>query len=98
MSPGLRVVVTAGGGLFEAAEHYSGTLFAPAEEPAELREAIVLAAGLTGRRHADPSSWGRTVDAYSRLLSRIGIAQDPFPSDSSTSSNQTVPLLSPDLR
>jgi glycosyltransferase involved in cell wall biosynthesis len=98
MSHGLPVVVTAVGGLVEAAEHYSGTVFVPAEEPAELREAIVLAAGLTGRRHADPSSWGRTVDAYSRLLSRIGIAQDPFPSDSSTSSNQTVPLLSPDLR
>jgi glycosyltransferase involved in cell wall biosynthesis len=97
MSHGLPVVVTAVGGLVEAAEHYSGTVFVPAAEPAELREAIVRAAGLAGRRHADPSSWGRTVDAYARLLTRIGIAQEP-PADSATSSNQTLPLLSPDLR
>jgi glycosyltransferase involved in cell wall biosynthesis len=98
MSHGLPVVVTAVGGLVEAAEHYSGAVFVPAEEPDVLAEAIVHAAGLAGRRHADPSSWERTVDAYSRLLSRIGIAQDPSPADSSTSSNQTLPLLSPDLR
>ncbi|MEU8661735.1 glycosyltransferase [Actinoplanes philippinensis] len=97
MSHGLPVVVTAVGGLVEAAEHYSGTVFVPAAAPAELREAIVRAASLAGRRHADPSSWGRTVDAYARLLTRIGVAQDPV-LDSVTSSNQTVPLLSPDLR
>jgi glycosyltransferase involved in cell wall biosynthesis len=97
MSHGLPVVVTAVGGLVEAAENYSGAVFAPAAEPGELREAIVRAAGLTGRRHADPSSWGRTVDAYARLLTRIGIDHDPATARA-TSSNQTVPLLSPDLR
>jgi glycosyltransferase involved in cell wall biosynthesis len=97
MSHGLPVVVTAVGGLVEAAEHYSGTVFVPAAAPSDLREAIVRAAGLAGRRHADPSSWGRTVDAYARLLTRIGVVQEP-PADSATSSNQTLPLLSPDLR
>ncbi|MFC4068250.1 glycosyltransferase [Actinoplanes subglobosus] len=97
MSHGLPVVVTAVGGLVEAAEHYSGAVLVPAAEPGELREAIVRAAGLTGRRHADPSSWGRTVDAYTRLLTRIGITHEPV-IDNATSSNQTVPLLSPDLR
>jgi glycosyltransferase involved in cell wall biosynthesis len=97
MSHGLPVVVTAVGGLVEAAEHYSGTVFVPAGSPADLRQAIVRAAGLAGRRHADPSSWGRTVDAYARLLTRIGIAQEPS-GTSATSSNQTLPLLSPDLR
>ncbi|WP_430783588.1 glycosyltransferase [Actinoplanes sp. G11-F43] len=97
MSHGLPVVVTAVGGLVEAAEHYSGTVFVPAGEPGELREGIVRAAGLSGRRHADPSSWERTVDAYARLLARLGIAgQDR--EVSTTSSNQTEPLLSPDLR
>ncbi|SDT78541.1 glycosyltransferase [Actinoplanes derwentensis] len=95
MSHGLPVVVTAVGGLVEAAEHYSGTVFVPAGEPAELREGIVRAAGLSGRRHADPSSWERTVDAYARLLARLG---HPSMGDTTTSSNQTEPLLSPDFR
>ena len=97
MSHGLPVVVTAVGGLVEAAEEYSGTVFVPAGEPGELREGIVRAAGLTDRRHTDPSSWDRTVDAYSRLLHRIGFPQGRS-TDSVTSSNQTVPALSPDLR
>ncbi|MDI6101341.1 glycosyltransferase [Actinoplanes sp. NEAU-A12] len=100
MSHGLPVVVTAVGGLVEAAEQYSGTVFVPAATPGELREGIMRAAGLTGRRHADPSSWSSTVDAYARLLSRIGVVQEPSAGtgDSATSSNQTLPLLSPDLR
>ncbi|GAA0465160.1 sugar transferase [Actinoplanes capillaceus] len=93
MSHGLPVVVTAVGGLVEAAEAYSGAVLVPAADPDELRQAIVRATGLAGRRHTDPSSWGRTVDAYARLLSRIGATQE-----NETSSNQTVPRLSPDLR
>ncbi|WP_229069514.1 glycosyltransferase [Actinoplanes sp. DH11] len=92
MSHGVPVVVTAVGGLVEAAEGYSGTVFVPPASPADLAAGIGRAAGLTGRRHADPSSWQRTVDAYSRLLARIG------GQDIDTSSNQTVPVLSPDLR
>ncbi|GAA1604529.1 glycosyltransferase [Actinoplanes couchii] len=99
MSHGLPVVVTAVGGLVEAAEHYSGTVFVPAGEPGELREGIVRAAGLSGRRHADPSSWGRTVDAYTRLLTRLGVVPaQPATGVSATSSNHTEPLLSPDFR
>ncbi|GIF07571.1 glycosyltransferase [Actinoplanes siamensis] len=93
MSHGLPVVVTSVGGLVEAAGPYSGTVFVPPGDPARLAAGISEAAGLIGRRHADPSSWERTVDAYARLFERIGIGQD-----STTSSNQTVPVLSPDLR
>ncbi|BCY14114.1 glycosyltransferase [Actinoplanes sp. L3-i22] len=93
MSHGLPVVVTSVGGLVEAAGPYPGTVFVPAGEPAELAAGITHAAGLVGRRHADPSSWGRTTDAYARLFERIGVGQD-----TATSSNQAVPLLSPDLR
>ncbi|WP_436527322.1 glycosyltransferase [Actinoplanes sp. HUAS TT8] len=93
MSHGLPVVVTSVGGLVEAAGPYPGTVFVPPGDPAELAAGIGHAAGLIGRRHADPSSWDRTTDAYARLFDRIGIGQD-----NATSSNQTVPLLSPDLR
>ena len=101
MSHGLPVVVTSVGGLVEAAEQYSGTVFVPAAAPVALAAGIERAVGLAGRRHADPSSWEHTVSAYSRLLSEIGV---PVTSGvdqelaSATSSNQIVPLLSPDLR
>ncbi|WP_433826545.1 glycosyltransferase family 4 protein [Actinoplanes sp. CA-015351] len=100
MSHGVPVVVTAVGGLVEAATDYSGTVFVPPASPAELARGIARAAGLCGRRHADPSSWDRTVDAYSRLLSALADGQEVSggDQDSTTSSNQTVPLLSPDLR
>ncbi|MEU4557014.1 glycosyltransferase family 4 protein [Actinoplanes sp. NPDC023936] len=93
MSHGVPVVVTAVGGLVEAAEQYSGTVFVPPASPAELALGITRAAGLTGRRHADPSSWQSTVDAYDRLLTAMWSRQE-----NDTSSNQTVPEFSPDLR
>jgi glycosyltransferase involved in cell wall biosynthesis len=124
MSHGLPVVVTSVGGLVEAAREYSGTTFVPPADPAALADAIGRAAGMTGRRHADPSSWERTVDAYDRLLARIGVSPSgPRPSaqrvpaafrapvgrapvgpspaqdlETATSSNQTVPSLSPDFK
>ncbi|GLY05588.1 MULTISPECIES: glycosyltransferase [Actinoplanes] len=93
MSHGLPVVVTPVGGLTEAAGRYSGTVFVPPGQPAEIADGIGRAAGLIGRRHVDPSSWGQTVDAYTRLLARIGVGQEM-----ATSSYQTEPSLSPDLR
>jgi len=101
MSHGLPVVVTAVGGLVEAAEQYSGTVFVPAAAPAALAAGIVRAAGLAGSRHADPSSWEHTVSAYSRLLSEIGVPVGSGVNQelaSATSSNQIVPLFAPDLR
>ncbi|WP_232050354.1 glycosyltransferase [Actinoplanes sp. OR16] len=89
MSHGVPVVVTGVGGLVEAASEYSGTVFVPPASPSDLALGIAKAAGLAGRRHADPSSWSKTVDAYSRLFAQL---------DSTTSSNQTEPALSPDLR
>ncbi|WP_239118412.1 glycosyltransferase [Paractinoplanes ferrugineus] len=97
MSHGLPVVVTAVGGLVEAAEDYSGAVFVPAGDPAALATAIHDADRLVGRRHPDPSSWEKTVAAYAELLSRIGVTP-PQPAVTSMSSNQTVPLFSPDLR
>jgi glycosyltransferase involved in cell wall biosynthesis len=99
MSHGLPVVVTAVGGLVEAAERYTGTTFAPAGSPDALAEAIREATAKTGRRHTDPSSWAESVAAYGRLFAKMGLpdgsGQEPT---TSTSSNQIVPLLAPDLR
>jgi glycosyltransferase involved in cell wall biosynthesis len=97
MSHGLPVVVTAVGGLVEAAEGYSGAVLTAAAAPGDLVVAIERAAALTGRRHADPSSWAHTVWAYAQLLDEIGVpvGQELL---TVTSSNQTVPELSPDLR
>jgi glycosyltransferase involved in cell wall biosynthesis len=97
MSHGLPVVVTAVGGLVEAAERYSGTTFVPAASPGALAEAIGRAAAeKAGRRHTDPSSWEESVAAYGRLFARIGAV--PQDADTTTSSNQIVPSFSPDLR
>lgn len=97
MSHGLPVVVTAVGGLVEAAEKYSGTTFVSAGSPSALAEAIVAASANAGRRHTDPSSWEESVAAFTRLFARLGlpVAQDAV---ITASSNQTVPLFSPDLR
>jgi glycosyltransferase involved in cell wall biosynthesis len=121
MSHGLPVVITAVGGLVEAAERYSGATFAPAGSPSALADAIRSgAAEKAGRRHTDPSSWEESVGAYGRLFARIGVGGiDSFAridgggTDSytridgggtdqeaviTTSSNQIVPPLPPDLR
>ena len=112
MSHGLPVVVTSVGGLVEAAEDYPGTVFVPPADPAALVEAIGRAVGMTGRRHADRSSWEQTVDAYDRLLVRIGVLAPRVPAVGrapvgaspaqelliATSSNQTVPSLAPDFK
>ncbi|WP_164842371.1 glycosyltransferase [Actinoplanes solisilvae] len=113
MSHGLPVVVTAVGGLVEAASRYSGTTLVPAGSPSALAGAIVTATANAGRRHTDPSSWEQSVAAFTRLFARMGVivaepAPEPAPrfatrsapqdAEISASSNQTVPLFSPDLR
>ena len=97
MRHGLPGVVTAVGGLVEAAERYSGATFVPAASPGALAGAIRQASANTGRRHTDPSSWEESVAAYGRLFGRMGltVAQEPV---TLKSSNQTVPVFSPDLR
>ncbi|SNY50187.1 glycosyltransferase [Paractinoplanes atraurantiacus] len=98
MSHGLPVVVTAVGGLVEAAVEYTGAVFAPAASPSALASSIVSAfSEKAGRRHTDPSSWERSVAAYERLFMEIGVVPVPQDAVITASSNQTVPLFSPDL-
>ncbi|MEU8813638.1 glycosyltransferase [Actinoplanes sp. NPDC048796] len=99
MSHGLPVVVTAVGGLVEAAEEYSGAVFAAAASPSALAASIEAAmSDKAGRRHTDPSSWERSVASFESLFTEIGVVPVGHDAVITASSNQTVPLFSPDLR
>jgi glycosyltransferase involved in cell wall biosynthesis len=71
MSWGLPIVVTSVGGLPEAATGYAGAVFVPPEDPDMLKEGLIKAAGLAGRKFPDPRSWHDTVEAV-RLAASVG--------------------------
>jgi glycosyltransferase involved in cell wall biosynthesis len=74
MSSGLPVVVTAVGGLVEAAGGYAGAVFVPPADPPALADALRGLPATAGRRYPDPGSWDRTVDAYASLFAELGLA------------------------
>ena len=63
MSWGLPVVVTSVGGLPEAADGYEGAVFVPPGDLALLKDGLMRATQLAGRKFADPRSWHDTVEA-----------------------------------
>lgn len=63
MSWGLPVVVSAVGGLPEAASGYAGAIFIEPEDHSELKTAIKHATRMVGERFADPRDWRQTMDA-----------------------------------
>ncbi|MGW1564500.1 glycosyltransferase [Streptomyces sp. NPDC002144] len=63
MSNGLPVVLSAVGGLVEAAEDYPGAVFVPPAEPEALAEALVKARTMAGEHFPDPHSWDRNARA-----------------------------------
>lgn len=72
MAHGLPVVVTAVGGLVEAARDYRGAHFVAPGDVAGLREAIRDVAGQpAGPRHASPASWVDTRARYRELFARL---------------------------
>jgi glycosyltransferase involved in cell wall biosynthesis len=70
---GLPTVVTAVGGLTEAAGDYDGVVFAEPADPAALAAALLQAVPLRGQRFVDPHSWERSVERYDELLRSIGV-------------------------
>ena len=58
----------------EAASGYAGAVFVPSEDPASLRDGLMKAAALAGRKFADPRSWHDTVAAV-RLAASVGEPQ-----------------------
>ena len=71
MSQGLPVVVTAVGGLVEAAGDYEGAVRIPPRSPEAIRGALDEVRGLRGRRFEDPHSWDRTLTRFDQLVAKI---------------------------
>ena len=70
MSHGLPVVVTAVGGLVEAASGYAGAELVPPRDPDVLRQALLRLPARLGR-YEDPHSWARTAERYERLFDAL---------------------------
>jgi glycosyltransferase involved in cell wall biosynthesis len=68
MSAGLPVVVTAVGGLPEAAAAYEGAVMVPPADPEKLAEALEAAGAMRGRRFEDPHSWTHNTRELLALL------------------------------
>nr|WP_269327652.1 glycosyltransferase [Kineosporia mesophila] len=83
MSTGLPLIVTAVGGLIEAASDYEGAVFVPPKDPARLTTALGALPGRRGRRHPDPHSWDASVRSYLGLFAELGLTS-ASPSDSRT--------------
>jgi glycosyltransferase involved in cell wall biosynthesis len=71
MTAGLPVVVTAVGGLVEAAEGYSGTTFAEPGNTESLVAAIRTGATKVGGRHQDPHSWDSVADRFESCVQSV---------------------------
>jgi glycosyltransferase involved in cell wall biosynthesis len=77
MTTGLPVVVTAVGGLVEAAGGYSGTTFAEPGDVASLVTAIRTGATKIGGRHLDPHSWDEVTARFESCLEAVVRRPDP---------------------
>jgi glycosyltransferase involved in cell wall biosynthesis len=73
MNAGLPTIVTAVGGLVEAASDYGGTTFVPPADPGAIANAIerLVRRGRRDERYDDPQSWARTAERYGELLAAI---------------------------
>jgi glycosyltransferase involved in cell wall biosynthesis len=76
MHHGLPVVVTDVGGLSEAADGYSGTVFVPPGNPVALAEGIVSALDLRAQHHADIHTWDVSRVRYASLIEGIRLTHD----------------------
>jgi len=90
MSAGLPVVVTAVGGLVEAASGYDGVRFVEPRNVPQLAAAIADLPTLRGQRYADIRSWDTTVASYRDIFSELGLTLPAQRSSDSTGSLTTV--------
>ena len=68
MSVGRPVIITAVGGLSEAANGYEGAIVVPPATPVELSRALRELPRFVGRRYKDVQSWGNTTKSYADLI------------------------------
>lgn len=73
MSWGLPVVVTAVGGLPEAAGDYRGALFVPPADVSALRAALLDLPAMATSNYRDPRSWSESVRSLEELLTELGL-------------------------
>jgi glycosyltransferase involved in cell wall biosynthesis len=73
MHSGLPAIVTAVGGLVEAAGDYTGAIFVPPADPQAIAAAIekLVGEGRRDERHEDPQSWSRTTDRYAEVIAAV---------------------------
>jgi len=70
MHAGLPTIVTAVGGLVEAADGYTGATLVPPADADAIADAIehLVRTARRDERHEDPQSWTRTVERYAELM------------------------------
>lgn len=74
---GLPVVVTAVGGLVEAAAGYSGAVLVEPGSPDDLAKGLLAAADLRGDTHSAPVSWQAVAQSYAEIFACVLPAGKP---------------------
>jgi glycosyltransferase involved in cell wall biosynthesis len=74
---GLPVVVTAVGGLVEAAANYSGAVLVRPDSPEDLARGLLAAAELRGRTHSAPVTWQAVAQAYADIFAVVTPTGEP---------------------
>jgi glycosyltransferase involved in cell wall biosynthesis len=76
-SCGLPVVVTAVGGLVEAAGDYTGAVLVQPGSPDELAKGLLAAADLRGRKHSAPVTWHAVAQSYADIFAAVAPPAEP---------------------
>ena len=76
---GLPVVVTAVGGLVEAAAGYTGAVLVRPGSSEDLARGLLAAADLRGRMHAAPVTWQAVAQSYADIFADVVPPAEPAP-------------------
>jgi glycosyltransferase involved in cell wall biosynthesis len=76
---GLPVVVTAVGGLVEAAADYTGAVLVRPDSPDDLAQGLLTAAKLRGRMHSAPVTWQAVAQSYADIFAAVVPPAEPAP-------------------
>lgn len=75
---GLPVVVTAVGGLVEAAANYTGAVLVRPDSPDDLAQGLLAAAELRGGTHSAPVTWQAVAQLYADIFAAV-VPPEPAP-------------------
>lgn len=75
---GLPVVVSAVGGLVEAAADYTGAVLVEAGDPGDLARGLIAAADLRGRIHSGHVTWEAVAQSYAEIIGAL-VAPEAIP-------------------